>query len=212
MKVHRQPVIITVESDVSPFKLHQTLFEDRSIPDDELRQPQPFVHQTGAAGDRFVTEMCYEYGQWSEHLSPEQTAYSLAQATAANILPPLTRLTCGDELLDYQVRLRDVMNAALVAEIGAALRTAGADDLWQQVQSQAYACVIGAGVAAHLDMTPGSETLSLRYANALVPILRSAHRAAELPRSRLFLQAALYERFDMLLARARANLWFWLAG
>lgn len=197
---------------MSPFQLRQMIFEDRSTPDDDQRQSHPFVYQPEAAGERFITELHYEYGHWSEQTLPEQTAYALGQTTAATILPPLTGLNSGDELLDYQVRLRDVMSAALVAEITAALHTADLGGHWQQVQANAYACVIGAGVAAHLDATPGSESLSLRYANALVPILRSAHRAAELPRSRLFLQTTLYERFDMLLARARANVWFWLAG
>jgi uncharacterized membrane protein YgaE (UPF0421/DUF939 family) len=112
----------------------------------------------------------------------------------------------------YQVRLRNQMDSALVDELNAALALNDPDSNWKQIEAQLYACVIGAGVAAVIDTTPGSETLTLRYANALVPALCRARQVAELPRSLLFLQSILYERFDELLEQARARLWFWLAG
>ncbi|MBI5667009.1 MAG: hypothetical protein HZC41_03305 [Chloroflexi bacterium] len=193
------------------FHPRQIVFEDRAHPDSDVSAASPFVRQPQTeSSTRFMHDLARDYGCWSDVLSPEQTAYALAQVTAATVLPPLTRLNSGSELLDYRVSLREVLGSALVPELAAALNEP--DPHWQQVHASGYACVIGAGVAAYLDITPGSESLSLRYANALVPVLLNARRAAELPRSRLFLQTALYERFDALLARARARAWFWLAG
>lgn len=198
---------------MSPFPLHQLVFEDRAYPDDHPSVISPFVYLPQTyPGSQFVHELARQYGCWSDVLPPEQTAYALAQVSAATVLPPLTRLNSGSELLEYCVHLRSVMSDALVSELAATLNTPDAEPHWQQVHANGFACVIGAGVAAYLDTTPGSESLSLRYANALVPALLRAHRAAELPRSRLFLQTALYERFDALLSSARARAWFWLAG
>lgn len=196
---------------MSPFKLRQLVFEDRTFPAAPASGLSPFAHSTPAdSSSRFINELAREYGCWSDFMSPEQTAYGLARVSAATVLHPLTRLASGSELLNYSVRLRDVMSSALVIELAAVLNEPAPH--WQQMSATGYACVIGAGVAAYVDTTPGSETLSLRYANALLPALLRACHAAELPRSALFLQTALYERFDALLATARARAWFWLAG
>lgn len=190
----------------------QIVFEERSSPDETTPLACPLIASSQAdINDRFIARLAYEYGDWSEIITPEQTAYALAQVSAATILPPLTRLTNGYELLDYRVRLREVMDDELVAEIVSMLDQSDPEGFWQQVDASGYACVIGAGVAAYIDTTRGDETLSLRYANALVPVMLRAHGAAELPRSRLFLQTTLYERFDALLARVRTSAWFWLA-
>jgi hypothetical protein len=73
-----------------------------------------------------------------------------------------------------------------------------------------YASVIGAGVAACIDTTPGDETLYLRYATTLAAELFVAGRTTDMPRSQLFLQTALYERVDILLEQMRVRTWYWL--
>jgi hypothetical protein len=143
-------------------------------------------------------------------LTPEQTAYALGQVTAHSVLPSLTLLENGYELLEYRVDLRETLNADLVKELVAALENDGADLHWNQVDVSSYLCVIGAGVAACIDTTSGQEQLSLRYANTLVSALHDAHQAEALPRSLLFLQTTLYERFDALLAQVRQRTWYWM--
>lgn len=143
-------------------------------------------------------------------LTPEQTAYALGQVTANRVLPSLTLLENGYELLEYRVDLRESLNADLVKELVAVLENDGADLHWNQVDVNSYLCVIGAGVAASIDTTPGQEELSLRYANTLVSALHNARRAEALPRSLLFLQTTLYERFDTLLAEVRKRTWYWM--
>jgi hypothetical protein len=143
-------------------------------------------------------------------LTPEQMAYALGQVTANGVLPSLTRLENGYELLEYRVDLREALNADLVKELVVVLENDGADLHWNQVDVSSYLCVIGAGVAACIDATPGQEQLSLRYANGLVSALHNAHRAEALPRSLLFLQTTLYERFDALLAEVRKRMWYWV--
>lgn len=189
----------------------QIVFEERSSPDENTHSACALVGfpQTDSS-DQFIAKLAYEYGDWSEMLSSEQTAYALARMSATNILPPLTDLSNGYELLDYRVWLRDALGDELVAELVSLLDLRDPESHWQQVDATGYACVIGAGVAAYIETTRGSETLSLRYANALVPVMLRARGAAELPRSRLFLQTTLYERFDALLDRVRTNAWFWL--
>lgn len=141
---------------------------------------------------------------------PEQMAYALGQVTASAVLPSLTLLENGYELLEYRVNLRQSMSGELVNELVTVLETDGADLHWNQVDVCNYLCVIGAGVAACIDTSPGREQLSLRYANTLVSALHNAHHAAALPRSLLFLQTTLYERFDALLAAVRQRTWFWV--
>lgn len=197
---------------MSPLQQRRIVFEERSTPDENLPFVCPLLGSPqGDLSDQFVTELVYEYGHWSDMMTTEQTAYALAQVSAANILPPLTCLNNGYELLDYRVLLREVMNDELVAEIVTMLDLYDPEGYWQQVDATGYACVIGAGVAAYLDASRGNESLSLRYANALVPVMLRAHGAAELPRSLLFLQTTLYERFDALLARVRGSVWYWLS-
>jgi len=143
-------------------------------------------------------------------MTPEQTAYALGQVTANQALPSLTVLENGYELLEYKVDLGKSLSSELVKELVKVLATDGADLHWNQVAVNSYLCVIGAGVAACIDTTPGQEQLSLRYANTLVSALHNAHHAEALPRSLLFLQTALYERFDALLAEVRKRTWFWM--
>ncbi len=76
--------------------------------------------------------------------------------------------------------------------------------------ADSYTFVIGAGVAATLDLHPGREQLYLRYASDLADELYLAGRAIDLPRSRLFLQTTLYERVDALLAQLRERCWRWV--
>jgi len=81
---------------------------------------------------------------------------------------------------------------------------------WEQVGRSRYLCVIGAGVAASLDTTPGAEQLDLRYATELETELFHAGCAPDRLRSRLFLQSALYEKMNVLLTRVRSNIWHWI--
>jgi len=143
-------------------------------------------------------------------LTQEQMAYALGQVTASNVLQSLTLLENGYEMLEYHVNLRDSLHPDLVKELVSVLDSSGSSLYWNQVDVSCYLCVIGAGVAACIDTTPGQEQLYLRYANTLVDALHQAQRAAELPRSLLFLQTTLYERFDLLLAEVRKRTWHWL--
>lgn len=162
--------------------------------------------------DGFWVGLCYDQGSRAGIVMPEQAAFALAQITAANILPPLTALEQGQELLTYGVYLRDVLNPDLIGELVAVLDSLGPELHWDQVDANRYACVIGAGVAACLDVTSGQERLSLRYANTLAHALHQAYHPSEIPRSLLFLQTTLYERFDALLNIVRARIWYWLNG
>lgn len=203
-----------MEFCVAPYAFQRRLiFEERTYPaGDETTCLQPFFGQRTADDACWIVTLASEYGQRADMMSPEETAYTLAQATAAGILPPLTDLESGSELLDYRVQLRGCMSDILIAGLVAALDKPDARVYWRQTDANVYTCVIGAGVAACLDTTSGRETLSLRYANALASVLAHVRMAAELPRSRLFLQTTLYERFDALLENARLIAWVWLAG
>ena len=180
-----------------PYK-NQLVAEERIRPHiyESTYEQQPFL----ASGDLDIHDM-----------TPEQTAYALGQVTAPNILPTLTLLENGYELLEYRVELRAALHGELVNELVDVLDAAGADLHWNQVDANCYLCVIGAGVAACIDTTPQQEQLYLRYANTLVDALHNAHRAAELPRSLLFLETTLHERFDALLAEVRNRTWHWLS-
>jgi hypothetical protein len=174
---------------------------------------QPFL-QTDSMHplDRFAANLSREQGAWANALTKEQTAYALAQVSAANILPSLVELDTGCALLEYSVKLRDHMDGLLLAELVQVLQNEGQNVHWGKVDAMVFAAVIGAGVAACIDITAGHETLHLRYANALVTEFSTARRVAELSRSALFLQSALHERFDALLEPIRARIWFWLIG
>lgn len=174
---------------------------------------QPFLQSDSMHPlDRFTTNLTREQGMWANALSKEQTAYALAQVSAANILPSLLELDTGYALLEYTARLRNNMDTLVIAELIHVLQNDGQDLHWGKVDATVFAAVIGAGVAACIDTTPGHETLYLRYANALVTEFSTARRAAELSRSALFLQSALYERFDALLEPIRGRIWLWLIG
>ena len=153
-----------------------------------------------------------ESGDWSDLFSREQTALALSQVTAAHILPPLTELPCGTDLLDYCVNLREHMDESLVRELAMMLNADWRELGWEQVNGATYLCVIGAGVAGCIDTTPNQERLYLRYAASLENELYLAGCTVDLPRSRLFLQTALYERIDTLLAEVRARTWHWIDG
>lgn len=171
-----------------------------------LLQRQPFCHIPPAASlEIYLTQT---YGQWHDLFSDEQTAYALSVLSAATVLPALTQLENGYELLEYNVLLRDHFSDLMVREIITVLDSSGEKLHWEHVAEQLYICVIGSGVAACIDITYGREQLYLRYDNKLAEVLFHAQRKAELPRSLLFLQSTLYERFDALLALARQRAWF----
>jgi hypothetical protein len=149
-------------------------------------------------------------GKTADFMSREEMAYALSQVNAQRTLLPLTNLACGSDLLRYQVTLADCLDYSLLAELRMVLHEQGHELHWEQIGHQSYLCVIGAGVAACLEMTPGAEMLTLRYASSLENELFHAGQTLDLPRSRLFLQAALYERFDLLLAQVRQRTWHWL--
>lgn len=187
---------------------HPAVSEDRMSPVGNQVSRQPFINQGDKnAGARFVFQMSS-----AEVLSAEQIAYALSQVTAANVLPPLLPLACGTDLLEYQVWLREHLEGALVDELAAVLAASWRDLGWEQLGSAVFLGVIGAGVAACLDLTPGAEQLYLRYASDLEHALYLAGRTLDLPRSRLFLQAALYEKVDGIFAYVRARTWNWLVG
>lgn len=195
------------------------LYRNRLISEERLRpnkQDTTFEDQLFLSGDSTFRQrravIAREIGSWQEEFSPEQTAYALAQVTASNILPPLLRMDSGSDLLHYQVRLRDYLDDMLVTELVTVLDSCAMDTQWEQVEASEYACVIGAGVAACINTAPGEEQLYLRYANALAAELGRVQRAAELPRSLLFLQTALQEKLDVLLQEVRRRTWFWLVG
>ncbi len=145
-------------------------------------------------------------------LSTEILACALAQVCAARVLPPLTDVESGAELLNYRVKLREVLHEQLVLGIAQVLKQSAPDLGWVRVDEHAYLSVIGAGVAACVSIAPGAETLSLRWGSALAAELRTARSPRELPRSLSFLQAALHECIDALLKPARVSALYWLAG
>lgn len=202
-------------SSLSSLFPHLSVSEERSRrePDESLLENQPFLPQ-GLMNPitYFSAQMSREAGVWTEAMSQEQTAYALAQVSAASVLPPLLDLADGNALLDYHVKLRDHLDSALVAELAAVLATRGQEFHWNRVDVTVFSSVIGWGVAACIDTTDKAETLYLRYANSLAAEFFIAGRAADMPRSRLAMQEALYERVDILLEQTRIRTWYWLAG
>jgi len=199
----------------SNFDPHLLVPEERATPADDLAllAHQPFLHQSPMHPfDRFTTNLTREQGVWENALSPEQTAYALAGVNAARVLPPLLDLESGYALLEYHVPLRQHLDSSLLAELASVLNDGGQALEWGRVDTHIYAAVIGAGMAACIDTTPGHESLYFRCNQALVSQFHSAHHAAELPRSLLFLQTALHERFDLLLDQIRTRVWYWLIG
>ncbi|MBZ0293384.1 MAG: hypothetical protein K8L99_12525 [Anaerolineae bacterium] len=166
--------------------------------------------------DRTITaailQAAWHSGHWGDFLSPEQTALHLSQVTAAHILPRMVELPSGTDLVNYRVDLRAHMSGALVSELRMVLPALEAESDWKKVGNDRYVCVIGAGVAACLDATPDAEVLYLRYASDVENMLFLAGRTLDLPRSRLFLQTALDEKFDLILKQVRNRMWLWLCG
>lgn len=199
---------------------HSTLYPQLLVSEESARAEldsaslsKPFVRgRKGLSAERFKADLFRELGRWSDAVPPEQTAFALGSITAADVLPPLVGLENGRDMLDYNVRLRDRLDGELVNELAMTLRAKALEMHWEQIGAHSYAAVIGSGVAVCIEVTPGSEYLYLRYANALAEELHNAHGAVQLPRSRLFLQSALYERFDYLLNEVRQRTWSWLFG
>ncbi len=173
---------------------------------------QPFLSTSCASPpDKLLVALTLASGRWNELLSPEQTAYALAQATALAILPPVEVLDNGSALLEYHVPLRERMSADLVAELVAVLAARGHELHWQQVESSIYVSVIYYGVAACIDITAGAETLYLRYTNQRTEAIYNARYKTEIPLSLSGLQENLYERFDTLLNDVRLRIRFWFS-
>lgn len=170
-----------------------------------------FLQADGSATTA-ILKAAWHSGHWGDFLSAEQTALQLSQVTAANILPRLVELPCGSDLLAYRANLREHMSGTLVNELRMVLANLDEESCWKKVARDRYLCVIGAGVAACLDATPNAEVLYLRYANEIENMLFHAGRTLDLPRSRLFLQTTLYEKFDLLLKPVRSRMWHWYGG
>jgi len=173
---------------------------------------QPFLPTPHTSpSDNLLVALTLASGRWNELLSPEQTAYALAQVTALAILPPVEMLDNGSALLEYHVPLRDRMNPNLVAELVAVLASRGQELHWQQVESSVYVSVIYYGVAACIDTSHGAETLYLRYTNQRTEAIYNARYKTEIPLSLSGLQENLYERFDTLLNDVRLRISFWFS-
>ncbi len=199
---------------------HSTLYPPMLVNDEHavmdfhaLCENQPFIQTAaGFTACQYTAQVSRELGRWRQTVSPEQTACALGYITAARMLPSLVELENGRELLDYTVMLRQRLDAELVVELAMTLRTRAIELHWEQVGAHSYGAAIGSGVAVIIEITPGAEQLYFRYASHLADDLYKARGAVELPRSRLFLQSALYERFDTLLDEVRQRTWMWLYG
>jgi hypothetical protein len=173
--------------------------DERCIPPDDETLYQPF--QPGAMSDLAGVP---------ENIDRECLALALSQLTAARLLLPLVEVETGEALLRYRVDLRAQVDTFVVEEIKRALETQWHKLGWEQLGQHTFLCVIGAGVAACIDTTPGEEQLCLRYASELAHEMFHAGCAPDAWRSRLFLQTTLYEKFNALLKIARAGCWQWL--
>lgn len=192
---------------MSEFRLpspHIVVDERCSPAEDEQTRLQPFLRE----GPLSVAAL--DQAGWSDYLSREGSALALSQVTAAHVLPPLLELPTGEDLLNYHVDLRAQLDPTLVRELALILEQDWQALGWEQVSPTRYLCVIGAGVAASLDTTPGTEQLDLRYASELESELFHAGYAPDRLRSRLFLQSALYEKVNALLSRVRKRAWHWV--
>lgn len=185
--------------------LPHIVVDERCCPAEaEELQLQPFLRGSGFSLAALDPD---DLSAWMSH---ESLALALSQVTAANVLPPLLEVPTGEDMLKYHVELQGRLHSVLVRELAQVLENDWQALGWQQVSDQRYLCVIGAGVAASLDMTPGIEQLDLRYASELETELFHAGYAPDRLRSRLFLQSALYEKMNVLLTRVRNNMWHWL--
>lgn len=161
---------------------------------------------------RFMVSCAFEQGNWGNITTKEQIALALSKVRAENILPALTDLSYGTDLLGYQVNLREHLNDMIVHELSHVLHESWRQTDWKQVGLNQYLCVIGAGVAVCMDTTPMQETLSLRYARELESEMYLTGTAPDRVRSRLGLQTNLNEKLNALLATARSRIWYWVTG
>jgi hypothetical protein len=179
---------------------------------DTLFDKQPFrLNQDNGLIERLRVGLTLEQGRTESLLSREQMALALAQATSETLLPALRAINTGSDLLDYQVDLRSRLHPLLLREMMTILETRGKELNWERLSADSYVCVIGSGVAACIDLIPGSEVLYLRYQNDVETQLRSARRKAVLPRNTRFLEAVVHERIEALLSEARKRIWFQLS-
>lgn len=153
--------------------------------------------------DQFFINWMHDGGRWAEWLSPEQTAYALAQVQAVRALPSLTEIVSVAALLECRITLRDHLDTTLVEAITQALNLHGVSINWNRIDATSFACVVGAGVAACIDTTASGEVLYLRFANEVATAITKAQREAELPHSLLGLETHICERVDEVLAYAR---------
>lgn len=195
------------QSKVKAFSFSHIVVDERACPLEDEPRTQPFLLES----KRHVPAMSLlERGDWSALMSRESTALALSQVTAVQILPPLVELSTGEDLLNYQVDLCAKLDPVLVRELGLILEHHWRELGWEQLTPKTYLCVIGAGVAACISTERNAEHLNLRYANGLANELFLAGRAVDLPRSRLFLQTILYEKFNQLLQHLRDHCWTWM--
>ena len=187
---------------------------NRWIVEDERRYPaedapliQPFM--VGDASHGLTLGILEATGGSATLTNREGLALALSQVTAARLLPPLVDLPTGMDLLNYRVNLGESLDPILVRELSLVLESRWKDFGWEQLEPHTYLSVIGAGVAACIETTPGDEQLYLRYNSSLANELFHAGRAIDLPRSRLFLQSALHEKVNQLLAQLRERCWQW---
>jgi hypothetical protein len=183
---------------------HIVVDERCTPPEDNFGTVQPFLRES------YLSLEMLEHTDEAGMVEKETLALALSQVTAANILPPLVELETGDDMLNYHVYLRDELDPVLARELGMVLANNWRSLGWEQVSEYRFLCVIGAGVAACLDTTPGTEQLELRYASDLQDRMFLAGCAPDRLRSRLFLQTALFEKVDILLVQLRERVWRWL--
>ena len=153
--------------------------------------------------DYFFLSSLRNQGQWEDWLTPEQTAYALAQVRAADAIPSLIEFASAAALLECRIRLREHLDATLIEAITRALILYGGSINWNRIDSTNFASVVGAGVAACIDTITGEEILYLRFANEVASAISNAQREAELPQSLLGLETHICERIDELLVHAR---------
>jgi hypothetical protein len=157
--------------------------------------------------DRLWVQTMHEIGTWYQLLSREQAAYALAQVTSARALPRLSEYVSVVALLESQLRLRDHLNDRLVQLISGVLHRNGPDLYWNKLDESIFCSVIGWGVALCVDTAPDCETLYLRFSDHIATAISAADRRAELPRSVIGIETNIYERFEVILERAREILW-----
>lgn len=189
--------------------------DERSAPcpHDSSFMFQPFQH-TGQLSpeDRLLVYATRTQGAWESLLNGEQTAFALGQVTAAAALPDLTEYVSVTGLLDGRLCLREVLADNVVEAMTAVMAENPQGSPWTQVDEHSYVSLLGWGVALCYEMTPGAEMLSLRFADDIAEAITQARRVVELPRSLVGMQTIIHERIDVLLASARARVYYQLCG